>query len=252
MLRKIISGVGCALVLGLALNARAVTNVGWASWTDATPGATNGSVTGTMQFGTTTVNMSYTGELDFAETGSGTDYVTSWPATYTSATVPNGPPAAELVALTGGDTTVDTITYSTPVLNPLMAFVSLGAPGTTVTYHFNEPFTVLSSGTGYWGSTDPVTPLTQLPGNEMSGQESDGVIQFDGNFTSISWTIPGTGEYWDGYTFGAQALSAPGVPIGPTGTTTSTVPVPPAVWTSLLTLGLITLVGKGRKAFKTA
>jgi PEP-CTERM motif len=96
---------------------------------------------------------------------------------------------------------VDTITFSTPVTNPIMSIFSLGQPGVTSNLNFNAPFTILSSGpNAYYG----FVYLNELSGNVLSGQEGNGTIEFIGTYSSISWTNTGE-EYWHGFTVGAFA-----------------------------------------------
>jgi hypothetical protein len=79
--------------------------------------------------------------------------------------------------------------------------MSLGQPGFAVTYVFgDEPFDVLNSGAGFWGG-NPGGSLFEDPGNVLRGIEGHGIIQFNGTFSSISWTIP-TAEGWHGFQVG--------------------------------------------------
>jgi len=201
--------------------------ISWTDWTSASSGNL-GSASGTITLpDLSTVSVSYTGEVLFAQTGLGTNY---WnPSTpYTSTTVSNPPPASEMIALEGGNATVNTITFSVPVVNPVMGIVSLGTPWLTTQYHFSTPFDILSSGPGFWGNG----PLLELPGNILEGKEGHGTIQFLGTHTSISWTVP-TFEHWHGSTFGITG-SAPA-------------PVPEPSTLLLLGSGLIGLVVFGKR-----
>jgi hypothetical protein len=189
--------------------------VGWTNWTSATPSTdtTPGTATGTMQFGTSTVTVNYTGELDSnTETnGNGTDYISPL-STYVSSAAENAPPGGNLITVTGGTSFTDTVTFSSPVQNFLMAFVSLGNPSTPVTYQFNTtaPIDILSTGTGWWGGNVNLSSGTTVDGYDtITGQESDGVIEFTGDFSSISWTVPPPGEFWDGWNFGAFSQVVP-------------------------------------------
>lgn len=189
---NIASGLFCLLVLADAASA----SILWADWTSAATGF-GGSASGVIS-SSSPIGLLYTGEVAAAtQTNGGTNY---WipNAPYLSGTVPNEPPAADIVALSGGWGISSRIDFSEPVTNPLMAIVSLGTPNITVSYHFDRPFDVLSYGPGYWPG--PGT-LTELPGNVLSGVEGHGAIQFQGTFSSIGWTIP-TGEYWNGFTIG--------------------------------------------------
>jgi hypothetical protein len=118
------------------------------------------------------------------QTTVGTDYFTPASA-YTSATVPSAPPGPGLAEINGGSTTPDTIAFSAPVTDPLVAVVSLGTGylAMTVTLSFNAPCTVLSYG------PDPYVPtgtgaLTASDGG-VSGIEGSGVVQLKGTFQGM-------------------------------------------------------------------
>lgn len=169
--------------------------IGWTDWTTSALGFP-GSADGTMAGG---IGVHYSGEVNVpTQTAGGTNY---WSPTtpYVSATVDNAPPASDIIVLWGGNSIVNTITFSQAVTNPLLAIVSLGQSSLLVQYQFFQPFDVVSFGPGYWGG--PGT-LTEFPGNILLGQEGHGVIQFQGTFTSISFTAPNA-ENWHGFTVGA-------------------------------------------------
>lgn len=177
--------------------------ISWVDWTSATTGA-NGSAQGSAAG----ISVSYTGDVAFAQLGTGINYWTEGnPAPYTgNAVIDNAPTAAEMIAMQRAGTT-QTITFSQAVLNPVMAIVSMGQPGVPVTYDFNTPFVVLSEGLGYWGDGT----YTLGAGDTLIGRELHAAIQFVGTFTSISWSTP-QAEYWHGFTFGlpSQDVSEPG------------------------------------------
>ncbi len=168
----------------------------WSDWTSASsgnPGSANGMI---VLPNLTTVSINYIGEISFAQTSGGINY---WapPTAYISPTVENPPPANDIIALIGGNVTVNMITFSEPVVNPVMAIVGLGRTGVPVRYQFDAPFVILSNGPGFGGNG----PLTELPGNVLEGKEGHGTIQFPGSYTSISWTVPNA-ENWHGFTIG--------------------------------------------------
>jgi hypothetical protein len=179
----------------------------WADWIKADlDSGTPAIVEGTMSPPSGTVRVSYVGEVTFAQTSSGTDY---WipPATYTSATVPDPPPGPGIIALVGGTQQVDTLTFSPPVTDLVFAVASLGNgySGVTATYNFDAPFTILSSGPGYYG---PGT-LTESDAGALVGREGYGVVRFNGALSHIRWTVP-TGEdpdagNWGGFTIGIRS-----------------------------------------------
>ncbi|CUS32089.1 conserved exported hypothetical protein [Candidatus Nitrospira nitrosa] len=200
----------------------------WVDWTSAGsgPSATStGSANG--------VTVSFTGDIYFTQAGGGVNYWSVSPSTYTQPpAVDNPPPSSDIIALTGGPGTgIQTLTFSTPVVNPVMALLSVGAPGTAVTYDFSVPFNVLNTGPGYWGSGF----LASLPGDLLLGEEGHGLILFPGTFTSISWINP-TGEAWHGFTVGLPGSAAP-------------VPEPSTLL--LLGSGLLCLVPRVRRLMRT-
>jgi hypothetical protein len=216
------------LFLGTALTALAAP-VAWTDWTAATTGLAGAAVGVITPAGDPEINVTYAGEMFFAQVVGGTNY---WsPSTpYTSATVSNAPPAADIIALIGGNTLINTVTFSSPVTNPVMAIVSLGRPGLSRTYDFNAPFDVLSFGPGFWG---PPGTLTELAGDVVQGNEGHGTIQFQGTFNSISWTVP-DGENWHGFTVGV--LEEDGIVVIPE----------PSTWTFGLLGGLAIALARRR------
>lgn len=126
------------------------------------------------------------------------------PATWVSAEVQNGPPSTDLLRLAGGDGQTYVVTLSTPIKDPIMAIVSLGAPGVAITYNFDSPFTIESQGTDPWNG--PVDGLVALPNNILQGKEGSGTIRFVGTFARFSWTVPKT-ENWHGFTFGLRTTT---------------------------------------------
>jgi hypothetical protein len=88
-----------------------------------------------------------------------------------------------------GPTTVDTLTFSRPVTNPVFAIMSLGNSllGANCIYAFGafgETFTILQQGMGEMAG--PGT-LTNDDGG-LRGDDGDGLVQLNGTFSSIKWT----------------------------------------------------------------
>jgi hypothetical protein len=190
-----------ALVLVLTLAGVTVASAGPIAWVDWTSGS---SITGTVDGMITpsaapAVFTRYTGMFAFAQiTGGGTNY---WlPDTpYLSTVVSNAPSSTDIIALNLASVAYsNNIHFSTPVMNPVMAIVSMGRSNLPVYYDFVQEFSVLSFGPGYWGG--PGT-LTNLGGGVLQGIEGHGAIQFHGAVSDITWTNS-PDEYWHGFTVG--------------------------------------------------
>lgn len=212
--------ISCAILLSTSL-AFAGT-VYWTDWTSVTTSAPG--VLGTLNPGSGPINVTFSGDYDFAQTSGGTNY---WnPSTpYISATVENAPPAADIIAL-GAAGTVN-ITFSEAVLDPLIALVSWN--GNTV--DFGVPIEILSFGQGFWGNGIPI--LNADSDGFYGSGEVHGVIRLPGTYSSISFTH--TNESWHGFTVGVVGA----------GEQPPTVPEPTTML--LLGLGLLAVAGMRRK-----
>jgi len=125
-----------------------------------------------------------------------TEYATH-PLPYTPVTG-TLPTRTDIVTLS--DVGSHTITFATPVWDPVMLICSLGAPQQAVTYSFDQTATVLNSGWSYWNQvTGQLGSLGNSGTQVVVGQEGAGVIGFSGWVSSITWTtdVP---EYWHGIT----------------------------------------------------
>lgn len=187
----------CALLLVVSNRARA-DPIHWTDWMLATVGA-SGSAQGVVIRNSTLVLVNYAGEVTSpTQIAGGTNYwLPSSP--YMSSTVDNGPPCCDIVTLNGGTSLTNTLTFSSPLTNPVLGIVSLGRASRSVRYMFNQPFEVLSSGPGFWGGPGTLT----ASGNVLTGTEGHGAIQFQGTFSSLSWNAPDA-EVWHGFTLGVS------------------------------------------------
>ena len=201
MRRAVLVALSCLAMISVASGVASAGPITWVDWTAAVAPA--GSAAGTLPG----VVVTYSGEVSGnTQTAGGTNY---WAidAPYLSATVDNAPPCCDIITLIGGaNAGTSTLTFSTPLLNPIMAIVSLGQPGFLVSYDFDQPFNVLSFGPGHWGG--PGT-LTGSAGDVLTGNEGHGAIQFVGSISSISWTTS-PAENWHGFQIGiAEQRSVP-------------------------------------------
>lgn len=197
-------GVAALLICGGAATAMAGTQtIDYANWSSDGPGVVNGTLLGG------TVNVTYTGEVAFDQlNNTGTYYYTDASKVVGSGTeytanpvIANTPGTSDIIAIQDAIGVVDTLTFSQAVLNPVMLLVSLGQPSIDTTYMFNQPFTLLSDGAGWWSG--PGTLLQPNP-TTLTGIEGDGAIEFVGSYTSISFTTSDP-EYWNGFTIGVPA-----------------------------------------------
>lgn len=108
---------------------------------------------------------------------------------------------------------VDTITFGAPVVDPILAIISLGQGGITANFTFtaSEPFTIEGGGPSANFGGSSIFTGAGCPVDAVCGQEGSGVVQFNGTFTSISWTNPVFENYY-AITFGAAGLSGTAVP----------------------------------------
>ena len=175
---------------GLAQSA----TIDWNTWTS--------NSTGTID--STSVTTTFTGQTNLG-------WYASYPSwapggTYADGTVvANGPSSTNgIVVLNGGNTNVQTITFSTPVVDPVMAIWSLGQGGIDASFDFTNATPVFVAGgvsVEYGGSSIVVS------GSDVSGTEGNGTVQFIGTYSSISWTNP-TFENWYGFDVGVAGVSA--------------------------------------------
>ncbi|MBS1799735.1 MAG: PEP-CTERM sorting domain-containing protein [Acidobacteria bacterium] len=223
-----------ALLVGAALTFTPLAHadtIAWAHWTQATSGSsTPGSATGT-------INSSLYGTITVTYSGQTSGLLTNYPSwtpvsTFTGGVVGNAPPASNnVVQLEGGQTYNETITFSTPVADPIFAIWSLGAGGTPAYFNFSasDPFNDLGGGpSAEYGGTGLV-----ISGNSIFGKEGNGIVQFIGTYSSLTFTTPDYEGYY-AFTIGEDSTltdNPPGTP--------STVPEPATL--SLFGMGLTAL-----------
>jgi len=112
---------------------------------------------------------------------------------------------ADDIRLNGSFAGTDTITFDSPIVNPVFAIWSLGAPGLGASFTFNLTPTFEAGGpNSQFGGV-----ALSVVGNVVSGAEGNGVVQFTGTFSSISWT--NTFENFYAFTVGTAGTPG-GVP----------------------------------------
>ena len=97
-----------------------------------------------------------------------------------------------------------TVTFGSAVVNPLIAFISVGQPSLSVRYNFlGNSFNVLSDNStdaAAWG-----TGSQTVAGNTIIGNEFSGTVQLIGTFSSFSYSVEDA-EDWHGVTVGVQSV----------------------------------------------
>ena len=114
------------------------------------------------------------------------------------------PPDADIIQLEGGGLNETYhLTFANPIIDPIMAILSLGNDAATCTYDFDSPFSILSQvpSTTFAGSSHQ---SRSLPGNILQGTEVGGTIQF------LGYSPPSRGpsrlpEAWHRFTFGIRS-----------------------------------------------
>ena len=198
----------------------AATLINWVDWTSADSISATGTANG--------VTVDFTGNINpAAQTSGGTNYWANNSSTYTSVPeVDNAPPDSDIIRLTGGSNTgTQTITFSIPVVDPVMAILSMGQFSIPVRYDFDTgvSFDILNVGPGHFDGAGNGS-LTELAGDVLEGREGHGLIQFNGTYSSISWTIPAA-EFWHGFQVGIADADGPD-------------PIPEPATLALMSLGL--------------
>lgn len=191
------------LVAGLAT--APVTFAQSASFESISPDQTGcaGAICGTMNGYTVT----YTGDLYAFQTSTSGDinYFTYNTPSGTYIATPSDPSG---ISINSSTPSPDTFSFSQPggVTGLILDIVSLGGSGTTTTYDFNTPFTVLSCGSDNWGGGCGSTGVGYT-GTTLSGDEWSGTIEFVGSPTSISFTVSDP-ETWSGFDPGVLTPAA--------------------------------------------
>ncbi|WP_027516235.1 PEPxxWA-CTERM sorting domain-containing protein [Bradyrhizobium sp. WSM1417] len=157
--------------------------INWTTWgTPSSTGNSGGAVSGTSG----SVGVTYSGELQEIRT----DIIYQTPAgTFSGGSISNAPADGQTsVRLIGGGSVIDTVTFLTPVVNPVFAIWSLGQGGINAEFDFlNSPVFTIQSG----GPSAQYNGVSIVKNNEtITGVEGNGTIQFFGTYTSISWTNP--------------------------------------------------------------
>ena len=180
--------------------------IDWTTWTSQ-PSST--TVNGTLMVGSTPVSVGYSGEIAFTQLNNTGGNFYQPASTFTAPPIVTNAPPSDMIAIDGTATT-HTITFGTAIVNPIMEIVSLGQPGVGTEYDFSlwagQSMSILAQGpSNAYGGCSTCLSLT---GSTITGHEGDGIVQFTGTFSSLSWTGANP-EYWNGFTFGVTGLAGP-------------------------------------------
>lgn len=200
----------------------------WVDWTSATQSSnpyinpvTPGSASGSMD----SIAVSYSGELSDNTVVDGSFAYWDPASSFTGGVVDGGPgTVGDIIGLNGNvPTQTNTITFSSAVTNPVIAIWSLGRWDLAANFIFDQTPTLLGGGSTTTFGGDSIN----VNGNTVSGSEGNGVVQFQGTYTSLSWSNDVV-EGWYGFTVGHV----------------QPVPVPAAIW--LFASGFLGLLGLAR------
>jgi len=128
-------------------------------------------------------------------------------STFADGTVVNNAPVSgnNILQIFGGTATVNTVTFSSAVINPVMAIWSLGQGGINASFVFQNATPVFVSG---GPSAEYAGNPISVVGNTVFGVEGNGTVQFIGTYTSLSWTNP-VFENWYGFNVGVAGVANP-------------------------------------------
>ena len=182
-----------SIIAALSSSAMAVDTVSWANWASLS----NGS----MQQGNQSITVSYVGENLGIDHNA---YIYDVPTSFTNAQVTNTPGTNGTILMQGGGANrINTFHFSQAVTNPYINVFSVGQAGVPVAFNFlnGATFSILAQGRGHWGGGT----LTQDTPSSFVGREGNGLLQFHGTFTDISFITPNY-EYYYGATVGIAAV----------------------------------------------
>ena len=171
----------------------------WTDWQTVQLG-NPGSAVGTLNG----VQVSYSGQVIASGTAiNGTSAIWGPNSSFIGGTSTVSPSSVgDSIGLNGGFTGLATLTFASPIEDPLIAIWSLGQPGFAASFTFGQTPTFQAGGPNASFGGSPIS----VAGNVVSGNEGNGVVQFTGTFSSISWT--NTPENFYAFTVGTAAPTA--------------------------------------------
>ena len=195
--------VGVTMVAATAVTSGAAATTIWTDWSSATVGSP-GSATGNLNG----IGVTYSGEVTNAATvTNGTPGSGIWKtdSSFIGGAVTTSPSTVgDAISLQGDFSGTNTITFASPVVDPVFAIWSLGQTKisggwrlVTSSFVFDQMPTFEAGG--------PVTPYGGQPisvsGYVVTGEEGNGTVRFEGTFSRLSWT-QGTPESYYAFTVG--------------------------------------------------
>lgn len=175
---------------GLSDGGIPVDGVYWAEWQEVTVGDP-GSASAALRLPGGDIDVSYAGQVIEGSAPLGQPTISfpitvtfTPPSTFTSETIPNAPPETGMICINGSSQLTQTLTFSEPVRDPLIAVISMGSSTFGMTWDFGAPVVLRSSGPG-------VLPGTlEVSGTTLTGAEGNGVVELQGTFEQLSFTVP--------------------------------------------------------------
>ncbi|RMF94599.1 MAG: PEP-CTERM sorting domain-containing protein [Candidatus Schekmanbacteria bacterium] len=178
--------------------------ISWVDWTSQdyyTWGEVDGNVNG--------VSVTYTGYFQNAQTGGGINFWSYNPTTYTAPpVVDNPPPDSDMIRpSTYSSLVIHTVTFSQPVVDPVIAIMALGDNTHSTWFQFDRGFDLLNVGSGYTGPGQ-----LWKSGLRLIGKNGSGLIQFPGIVSSVSWRTSKDYSFDPIFQVGISDLANPPVP----------------------------------------
>ena len=193
------------IVLGLLMiiftvcnNASLCAQTTWTDWIDAIFDV-NGTANGTLNG----VEVSYSGQVLSNSDLDGSSNVWNLESSFVGGAVSQSPDEqGDVITLDGGNTGLQTITFSETIENPIIAIWSLGRLDEVATFDFSETPTFQAGGPNSSFGGNPL----EVSGSTVSGFEGNGVVLFEGSFDSISFSS--SPEFFYGFTVGTVGAIA--------------------------------------------
>jgi hypothetical protein len=179
--------VGVTMVAATAVTSGAAATTIWTDWSSATVGSP-GSATGNLNG----IGVTYSGEVtNSATVTNNTSTIWAPDSAFIGGAVTTSPSTVgDAISLEGLFSGTNTITFASPVVDPVFAIWSLGR--TVESSHsnliissfvFNQTPTFEAGGSA---ADYPGSPIT-VSGNVVTGAEGNGTVRFAGTFSSLSW-----------------------------------------------------------------